>query len=217
MTQLKSFTIATARPLPVILLVDVSGSMEANGKISAVNKAVADMIRSFEEEDSSKVEIQMAIITFGGEKATLFQDIKPVSEIIWEDMKPAGRTPMGAAFRMATQLIEDRQKIPSRAYTPSIVLASDGIPTDNWEESLSDLFKSERASKADRFAMAIGDDANEEMLKAFLNEPSSKVFLAHEAPEIHKFFRWVTMSVTDRSKSNNPNKIESTEPDDFDY
>ena len=33
MSKLKDFTVSTARPLPVIVLADVSGSMSANGKI----------------------------------------------------------------------------------------------------------------------------------------------------------------------------------------
>lgn len=33
MNQLKDFTIAEARPLPVVILADVSGSMSVDGKI----------------------------------------------------------------------------------------------------------------------------------------------------------------------------------------
>lgn len=217
MSELRNFTVASARPLPVILLVDVSGSMEANGKIAALNRAVVEMLASFQGEENSRVEIQVAIITFGGQTASVFQDLRPVSEIKYTDMKAYGKTPMGAAFKLATDLIEDRQKIPSRAYAPTIVLVSDGIPTDEWEMPLRLLLSSERASKAARFAISIGDDANQETLKMFLDGYTNNLKLAHEAAEIQKFFRWVTMSVTTRSQSNNPNRIESTEPNDFDY
>ena len=217
MTDLRNFTMASARPLPVILLVDVSGSMDANGKITAVNRAVSEMLESFQEGDNNRVEIQVAVITFGGNSAVLYQDLRPASEIRWNDMKASGKTPMGAAFKLVTELIEDRQKIPSRAYTPSIILISDGISTDEWEIPLKALLASERASKAARFAMSIGDDANQETLKIFLSGSGNKLQFAHEAAEIQKFFRWVTMSVTTRSQSNNPNKVESTEPNDFDY
>jgi uncharacterized protein YegL len=106
--------------------------------------------------------------------------------------------------------------IPTRSYRPTIVLVSDGIPTDDWKTSLTSLLNSERASKATRFAMAIGDDANKETLKAFLGDNEARVFEAHEAREIKKFFRWVTMSVTSRSHSSNPNTVVWTEPTDFD-
>jgi uncharacterized protein YegL len=215
--SLKNFTVPTGRPLPVILMVDISGSMNINGKIITVNQAVVEMLNSFQEEASEYVEIQVAIITFGNKEAVLHQDLKPASQVQWVEMKAALQTPMGAAFRMAQQLIEDRQKIPSRAYAPSLILVSDGVPTDDWEEALKNLLASDRASKAARFALAIGDDAQIEMLQSFLNDKTCSVFKANEAADIRKFFRWVTMSVTTRSKSNNPNKIETTEPDDFEY
>jgi uncharacterized protein YegL len=67
--------------------------------------------------------------------------------------------------------------------------------------------ESERASKAVRFALAIGDDADHEVLKAFLADPSKQVFSAAQARQIKQFFRWVTMSVTARSRSVNPNTV----------
>ena len=42
------------------------------------------------------------------------------------------------------------------------------------------------------------------------------VFQAHEARKIKKFFRWVTMSVTSRSRSTNPNSIIKFDPDEDD-
>ena len=39
MSRLKEFTTQTARPLPVVLLADVSGSMGTDGKIQALNHA----------------------------------------------------------------------------------------------------------------------------------------------------------------------------------
>jgi len=65
MTTLKEFTAPTARPLPVIILADVSGSMATEGKIQALNHAVKEMIEAFREEDDLRAQIQVAVITFG--------------------------------------------------------------------------------------------------------------------------------------------------------
>jgi uncharacterized protein YegL len=216
MSKLSDFTMPSARPLPVIVLADISGSMAANGKIDALNDAVGDMIGVFAEEETTRAEIHVSVITFGSGGAKQHKPLKPATEVMWEKMTAAGRTPMGEAFLIAQQLIEDREMIPTRSYRPTIVLVSDGIPTDDWKTSLTSLLNSERASKATRFAMAIGDDANKETLKAFLGDNEARVFEAHEAREIKKFFRWVTMSVTSRSHSSNPNTVVWTEPTDFD-
>lgn len=219
-SKLNNFTMSTARPLPVIVLADVSGSMSADGKIDALNAAVVEMIEAFAEEDDARAEIHVSVITFGGSGASVHTPLRSASDVQWESMPALGRTPMGGAFQLAQAMVEDREAIPSRAYRPIIVLLSDGEPNDDWEAPLASLLKSERASKATRFAMAVGADADSKPLADFLGSEQERVFEAHEAREIKRFFRWVTMSVTARSRSANPNAavmIEPTDLDEFDF
>ena len=220
MSKLKDFTMASARPLPVIILADISGSMSMDSKIDVLNEAVAEMISTFAGEDEAHAEIHASVITFGGSEAKLHKELQPADDISWEHMSAAGRTPMGGAFTLAREMVEDKEIIPGRAYRPTLVLVSDGIPTDDWQKPLQELLGSERASKAMRFAMGIGADADNKPLQAFLGDEEGHVFAAHEAREIKKFFRWVTMSVTTRSQSTNPNMaadIDLTDLDDFEF
>lgn len=205
MAKLEDFTVAAARPMPVIVLADTSGSMSVDGKIESLNLALQSMKDSLAAEDAGHTQLQLAIITFGGESAQLAWPLTPVSQGEWEPLTASGKTPMGGAFELARQLIEDRDLIPSRAYRPSLVLVSDGKPTDAWETALSDLKASDRASKAARFALAIGADAYRAVLEKFLDDPAQRVIEAHEAGTIVDFFNWVTMSVTMRSRSVDPN------------
>ncbi len=217
MRSLKAFTISSARPLPVILLADVSGSMAADGKIGALNDAVTAMLATFSNEDDARAEIHLAVVAFGG-TAVLHIPLTPAHEVHWTPMGAHGRTPLGAALTKATALIEDRNVIPSRAYRPTVILVSDGRANDEWEPALQQFLASERTAKAERFALAIGADADHEVLQSFLNDPDKRVFEAHEGGEIHKFFRWVTMSVTSRSRSAEPNrKVQIDLPDLDDY
>jgi uncharacterized protein YegL len=207
MSSLKEFTIAQARPLPVIVMADTSGSMSIDGKIDALNQAIQEMTKSFASESRTRTEIQLGLITFGGESASMHLPLASAHQI--EGISPltaSGRTPMGDALRKAKELVEDKETISSRSYRPVLILLSDGLPTDDWQDNLSELCGSERAQKATRFAMAIGRDADEEMLAKFANDPESPVFQAHDAKDIHRFFRAVTMSVTARSRSATPDK-----------
>jgi uncharacterized protein YegL len=206
MSSLKEFTQSKARPLPVILLADVSGSMAADGKIEALNLAVREMISTFGAEDDPRVEIQVCIVTFGGE-ACLHTPLQPARNVRWADMQAQGGTPMGAAMEMAASLVEDPGQIPSRSYRPTVLLVSDGQPTDSWQVGLDRLTRQGRAKKADRIALAIGGDADEAMLQHFLGDPAKKVFRAEDARKVRSFFRVVTMSVTTRSRSANPNDV----------
>ena len=215
MPSIREFTVSSARPLPVILLADVSGSMAPEGKIDALNSAVADMLAAFAEEVDGGAEIHLAVVTFGG-TAVLHVPLAPANEVRWTSMEANGRTPLGGALKIATELIEDRERVPSRAYRPTVVLVSDGLPNDEWEGPLARLLKSERAGKAERFALGIGADADHDMLRRFLDNPEGRVFEAHEGREIRKFFRWVTMSVTSRSRRATPNRTVDIDPPDLD-
>ena len=216
MSKLKEFTASTSRPLPVLLLADVSGSMSANGKIDALNDAVEEMLETFGGEDDTRAEIHVAVLTFGKGGAKLHQPLTAASKVNWTRMAADGGTPMGAALDLATSIIEDHAQVPSRAYRPTIVLISDGQPTDQWQAPLKKLLGSDRASKAARFAMGIGDDADTTMLSSFLATPDARVYRGHEARQIKQFFRWVTMSVTQRSRSATPDSVVALEPSDLD-
>lgn len=215
MGKMEELVLSMPRPLPVIVLADISGSMIADGKIEALNSSVAEMIRDFAEQEDARAEIHIAVITFGVEGAKLHKPLTSASDTAWQPMSAAGQTPMGAAINLAREMLEDRDIISGRAYAPTLVLVSDGEPTDDWEGPLDTLKKSERASKAIRMAMGIGEDADKGMLKEFIGNERMKVFEAYEAREIKHFFRWVTMSVTRRSHSLNPDSEVIIEPPDF--
>lgn len=210
MSELKDFTMQAARPLPVILLADVSGSMGADGKIQALNHAVREMMDTFRDETDLRAEIVVSVITFGGQ-AGVHLPLGSARNASWNDLGADGGTPMGAAFGLAHQMIEDKNVIPGRAYRPTLVLASDGQPTDTWQPPLQALLASERGGKAFRMALAIGADADHTVLQAFLADPEARVYRADEARQIRQFFRLVTMSVSARSRSANPNSTPASQ------
>lgn len=226
--NLNNFVIQEARPLPVFLLVDTSGSM-TGAKIDTVNAALREMLLTLSHVEGARGQIKLCIITFG-QQVDVLQQLDNVENIHLQALKANGNTPMGEAVERVVSLIEDRNVVPARAYTPTIVLISDGIPTDcpqelydndnagkddflAWEPIRS-LQQAGRAKKASRIAMGIGQDANYEMLKAFVNKEGVPVIRANDAAAISKFFKWVTMTVSMRSVSVNPNEFDDVPFDD---
>ena len=221
--KLNKFVSSKARPLPVIIMADISGSMSINGKIEALNQSIQDMISSFATESRMRAEIHLSIVTFG---KNVQEHIKlaPAHQVsIDQPLVAEGTTPLGEACRLVKELLEDKEMIPSRAYRPVVVLASDGYPTDDYQAAFNDLIQSERGQKATRLALAIGNDADEELLSAFNNDLEAPLFYAHNASEIGRFFRAVTMSVAAHSQSQSPNQrmtlslnsIDSVDDEDF--
>lgn len=210
MSRFKQFTVSAAKKMPVVILADVSGSMSVDGKIETLNRAIAEMISSFQEEEYAGTEIHIAVVTFGKGGAKIHLPLQAASEVEWTDMEAIGSTPMGEAFELVTAIVEDKNQIASRDYHPTIVLVSDGQPNDDWKQPLKELLDSPRASKALRLSMAIGSDADYDVLKEFLQNQQQQdipVFRADEAHQIRQFFRWVTISVTSRSRSVSPNTV----------
>ena len=203
--ELNKFVTQKARPLPVIIMADTSGSMGVESKIDALNQALSEMIKSFAEESRLRAEIHVAVITFGG---VVREEIPltPAHQLSMTDrLSASGGTPLGDACKLVQAMLENKEIIPSRAYRPVIILASDGYPTDNYETAFQSLIHSERASKATRLALAIGNDADESLLSDFNNDLEAKLFHAHNASDIVRFFREVTMSVGQHSQSQTPN------------
>lgn len=216
MENLNDLIIQKARPLPVIILADASGSMASDNRITILNNAIREMVDSLKDENTLRAEIYFSVITFGGNVKSHLGFTK-ANEINWKDLTAGGNTPMGEAFTKTKTFLEDKSLIPSRSYAPTLVLLSDGLPTDNWSLALEQLLLSPRASKAFRIAMSIGaGQEGKRVLKQFLGDSELDVFEAVQARDIKKFFRFVTMSVSQRAKSVNPNQAVSLTFDDSD-
>ncbi len=126
---LNNFTITKERALPIFVLADTSGSM-AGEKIQAVNKAIIDMISVLRNVDDIRGVFKISIITFGGESVEVQQLPTDVRSVKFSELTAIGKTPMGAAITEVTKLIENREIIKSSDYLPTVVLLSDGYPTD---------------------------------------------------------------------------------------
>ena len=213
---INNFIKKEGRALPVFILLDVSGSMSGE-KIETVNIALKEMINSFKKIENPKGIIELCLITFGGNQSNVIKSLSQINDNDVYTLTAGGNTPMGMAFDKVAEMIEDKNVVSSRAYTPTIVLISDGNPTDfnptgksieeimTWE-SLMKLHSGIRTSKATKLAMGIGGDVDTNILKAFINNNEIPVISAKDNKTIAKFFEWVTMSVSVRSVSSNPNQ-----------
>lgn len=182
------------RTLPVILLLDTSGSMRQDDKIDVLNDSVAEMIKELASVDAGHGFITLTLIAFGGESAEVIQKNVPVASIAFTPLTAGGKTPMGHAFELARELVENKDEISSKAYRPTIALVSDGLPVPALAGELDALVESERGSKSSRFALAIGADADRGLLARFAS--GGDVREASETAEIRNFLQWVTNTVT---------------------
>ena len=218
---LNSYVAREPRALPIFILADTSGSMRGE-KINELNLALREMLIALNDVDDIRGKFQLCVSGFGGD-VNVLQPLADIDGLQLPELNAAGNTPMGEAFDTVREMIEDRNVVSSRAYAPTIVLISDGIPTDCSEEiyhrkeyskwePLNNLHSAERSSKSQRLALGIGADADFGMLKEFINNTEIPVIKANDASGITKFFRWVTMSTVARMNSVNPNVTSTVAP-----
>lgn len=207
---LNDYVAREPRALPIFVLADTSGSMQGD-KINQLNLALREMLSTLKQADDVRGKFQLCVITFGGQVQVL-QPLADIEEISLPELTAGGGTPMGKAFEQVRDMIEDRNVVSPRAYAPTIVLISDGLPNGSGQiksyvdwEPLHSLHTGQRSQKSQRLALGVGADTDVEMLKAFVNNPEIPVIKARDASGIMKFFRWVTMSTVARMNSINPN------------
>jgi uncharacterized protein YegL len=87
------------------------------------------------------------------------------------------------------------QPMSERALPPVLVLISDGQPTDDYESGLKALTDEPWGRKAVRIAIAIGEDADTEVLQRFIGNPELKPLQANNPEALVKYIKWASTAV----------------------
>jgi uncharacterized protein YegL len=187
------------------------------------------MLSVFRNIENPKGVINLCIIAFGNEDIRVVKPLSVIDDTDYYEFSAEGNTPMGDVFEKITSMIEDHNIVGPRSYIPTIVLISDGNPTDfaGYNESmlpeevmswpaLQLLHGSTRTSKAVKLAMGIGQDVDMRILRSFINNDLIPVIKAQDNSTIVKFFEWVTMTISVRSVSVNPDVFTVGDLDTFD-
>ena len=184
------------RPLHFIWICDCSGSMVADGKIQALNNAIREVIphmQTVADENPNASVLVRALRFSSGAQWHISQPTR-VEDFQWTDLAADGVTDMGKALSM----LADQLKIPpmtDRALPPVLVLISDGQPTDDFAKGLQDLMALPWGKKAVRVAIAIGEDADLDVLQRFIAHPELKPLQANNPEALVRNIKWVSTAV----------------------
>jgi hypothetical protein len=118
-----------------------------------------------------------------GDKTTKIIDTLQIdSNNVVMDSTSGGNTDFGAALTCLGDALKSPPH-PRRALPPLVVLLSDGEPTDEYEAALAALDSLPWGKKAQRYAIAIGQDADREVLMKFTGDPN-RVLDAYNAERL---------------------------------
>jgi uncharacterized protein YegL len=185
------------RQLHFIWILDVSGSMRADGKIQALNVAITEALPSLRAaaQGNMSADVMVRAVTFSTGAKWHFPDPIPVGAFRWTPVEAGGFTDMGAALSLAAEGLHV-PPMPERGLSPVLVLVSDGQPTDNFADGLRRLLDTTWGSRAIRLAIAIGRDADQNVLQTFIGRESGLCpVLANNPDAIIAAIRWASTAV----------------------
>lgn len=191
-------TAVSRRTMTLFFAVDTSGSMEGD-KIGALNAAIEDVIPEIKKisEENADAQIKIAVIKFSNDAVWITPNPVDAEDFEWNYLEASGLTAFG---RMCTEL---NSKLSRNAFmndstgsfAPVIFLLSDGEPTDEFENALANLRENNWFKKAIKAAVAIGNDANHEILQEFTGSRES-VLTAHNSESMKKMIRFVSVTAS---------------------
>lgn len=206
---------------PCVLLLDTSGSMNDERKVSQAltpvqkllsNSSPARTVRPINELNAGLVafrdqlmadelavkRVEISLITFGPVKR--LTDFQTPDLFHPPRLTAEGDTPMGAAIEMAIELVSERKAAYRQNgisyYRPWIFLISDGEPTDHWQRAAETVRAGEQAKSFAFFAVGV-EGANFDILSRIsLRQP-----LRLEGLRFQEMFMWLSSSLSNVSRS----------------
>ena len=145
----------------IVLCMDVSGSM-AGEKEDMAKEALSEFV-----EEVAASAHRIGLVSFGGRVDVACNPTRDREEVLRgiRSLRAGGRTPFAGALRAAWKSVE---QVASRS---AIVIASDGLPTDEPTESILALGRMVAATGTRIITVAIGEDADREFLSALATCP----------------------------------------------
>jgi len=197
------------RTMVLFFIIDTSGSMDGS-KIGAVNTAIEEVIPAIKEvsDENADAQIKIAALEFSS-GARWITPNGPVEadQFRWNYLSAEGVTDFGAACKTLNNKLSTKafMQEATGSFAPAVFLLSDGEPTDDWVRELAALKQNNWFKAAVKVAIAIGDDANKDVLKEFTGSIEA-VLETHNAASLKKMIKFVSVRASQvASKSSNIN------------
>lgn len=186
------------RTMVLFFVVDVSSSMHGT-KIGALNQAIKEILPMVDEISSNNAdaEIKIACLQFSSGCNWMFTAPKQASEFVWQDLVANGLTSLGeACIELGSKLSRSEfLENTEGSFAPALILLSDGGPTDDFSGGLRKLKENKWFKASIKVAVAIGKDANKDVLKDFTGNIES-VIEVHNVDALKTIIRTVTITAS---------------------
>lgn len=192
------------RQMVLFFVIDTSGSMQGS-KIGAVNTAIREVLPELKDAGGSDIDLKVACLTFSSGCQWMYPTPIASESFQWNQVEADGITDLGEACRELSEKLSKNEflKAPSGSVAPAIFLMSDGEPTDDFESGLAQLKQNNWFKYAIKVAVAIGDDANKDVLAKFTGNIEA-VITVHTPEALKKWIRKVSITSSQIGSKSQP-------------
>ena len=196
------------QPLHFFLVLDVSGSMQRDGRIQALNNAIRAVVPHLRDEAAANphAQILVRVLTFATTTHWIVEEPTPIEEFRWAgvDVVPQGLTEMGLALRELAGAMRGLAE-EGRGYPPAIVLVSDGRPTHavgpTFAAGLRELVSEPWGAAAVRLGLGVGEGADMAALQRFVGREDIPLPRADSPQELAELIVWAAKAASRSASS----------------
>ena len=169
MPKLEDATRPARKILPIIYVIDTSGSM-AGTRIEAVNQAMAETICIINEISTRypPAELKIGVLQFASCASWVHGGLVSIDDFYWDDLTAGGLSDLGAA------LDELHERLSSNSFLrgevgykpPVLIFMSDGDPTDDYKSALKNISDNNKWFRlSEKICIAVDSDSDVEVLQ----------------------------------------------------
>lgn len=192
------------RQMVLFFIIDTSGSMMGT-KISIVNQAIREVLPELAKAGGSDVNLKVACLKFSSGCEWMYPSPIAAESFVWQEVQADGVTDLGSACDELSKKLSKKEFLTaaSGSVAPILFLMSDGEPTDDYKSGLDKLKSNNWYKYAIKVALAIGDDANKDVLKEFTGNIEA-VITSHTPESLRKWIRKVSVTSSQVGSKSQP-------------
>lgn len=133
----------------IYFLIDTSGSMDG-AKIGSVNDTMENIISELKSH-SYHDNLFINVLSFARKSKWMYEQHVEICDFIWNTLSASGMTSLGDACKELANILNKH----ANQDEVTIVLLSDGLPTDDFEDGIKKLNNCLSGKNAKRYAIAL--------------------------------------------------------------
>jgi len=181
MPQISDRTGLPRKELTIFYVLDTSGSMADDGKITALNCAMEECTDALKElaKDNGDAMLKIAIleVNSGCKWVTSHGPEYLEKDFMYEHLSAGGLTDIGAALKELNSKLSRHAYLQSMtgALMPIIIFMTDGMATDDWKSGLEVIRKNKWYQRGTKIGFAIGDNADVAMIASVVGNKEAVI------------------------------------------